>query len=79
MFNKKGTTYPDLKVDGQVGPKTIGILGQALAVKPWYKLVLLRALDALQAVRYIRLAEQNERFETFVPGWFRTRVGVTEE
>jgi len=77
-LNVKGTKYPDLKVDGQVGPKTMAILEQALGVALWYRLVILRALDSLQAVRYIELAEHDEKFESFMPGWLRTRVGVAE-
>lgn len=77
-LNKKGTLYPDLTVDGTMGPKTVAVLNQALAVAPWYRLCVLRALDSLQCVRYIELAERDSKFETFMPGWLRTRVGVTE-
>ena len=78
VLNVKGTKYPDLVVDGVIGPNTIATLKQALAVAPWYRLCLLRALDSLQCVRYIELAEGNEKFESFMPGWLRTRVGVRD-
>lgn len=77
VLNKKGTRYPDLKVDGVVGTKTMDALKAALDVAPWYRLAILRALDSLQAVRYIELAERKEKFERFVPGWLRNRVGVS--
>lgn len=78
VLNVKGTRYPDLVVDGVVGPKTLAMLNQALAVAPWYRLCLLRALDSLQCVRYIELAERDEKFESFMPGWLWARVGVRD-
>ena len=75
-LNKKGTLYPDVIADGVCGPKTIEALKAALRVESWYRLCILRALDSLQCVRYITLAEHDQKFETFMPGWLRTRVGV---
>lgn len=75
-LNKNGTLYPDITVDGICGQQTIGILARALAVQPWYRLCILRALDSLQCVRYIELAEKNVKFETFLPGWLKNRVGT---
>lgn len=75
VLNAKGTRYADVVVDGDFGMKTLSALSAALALAPWYRTVILRALDSLQAVRYITLAEGNERLEAFVPGWLRTRVG----
>jgi len=78
VLNVKGTKYPDLVVDGIIGPRTIETLKRALAVAPWYRLCILRALDSLQCVRYIELAEHNGKFESFMPGWLRVRVGVKD-
>ena len=78
VLNVKGTRYPDLVVDGKVGPATIETLKAALLRAPWNRLCILRALDSLQCVRYIELAEKNEKFESFVPGWLRVRVGVKD-
>lgn len=76
VLNGKGTRWPDLIVDGIVGPSVIGAILAALATAPWYQLCILRALDSLQCVRYIELAERDSKFESFVPGWLRLRVGV---
>ena len=51
VLNVKGAKYPDLVVDGVIGPRTIEALKRALAVAPWYRLCILRALDSLQCVR----------------------------
>jgi len=77
-MNKKETKYSDIKVDGQMGPVTLATLTVALDVASYYRLCILRALDSLQCVRYINLSERNEKFETFVPGWLRMRVGGHE-
>ena len=77
VLNVKGTKYSDLVVDGVIGPRTIEALKRALTVAPWYRLCILRALDSLQCVRYVELAERHPKFESFVPGWLRVRVGVT--
>ena len=77
-MNKKAMKYPDIKVDGQMGPKTLQTLVLALNVASYYRLCIIRALDALQCVRYINLSERDEKFESFVPGWLRTRVGGHE-
>jgi len=79
VLNVKGTRYADIAVDGAMGPNTIAALKSALAVAPWYRTVILRALDSLQAVRYIELAAEKEKFESFVPGWLRNRVGVKDD
>lgn len=78
VLNMRGASWPDLKVDGDIGPKTIEALRTALTWAPYYRLCILRAVDSLQCVRYIELAEYNPTFESFVPGWLRARVGVEE-
>ena len=75
-FNKKATLYPDLVEDGAIGPKSIKVFREALQVKAYYRLIILRAIDNLQGVRYIQLSRKKQKFETFTPGWYRTRVGV---
>jgi hypothetical protein len=37
--------------------------------------VLLRALDALQGERYLRLAERRPANEAFLYGWLANRIG----
>lgn len=75
VLNKQEGLYRDIAADGVCGSGTINALKTALAVQLWYRDCILRALDSLQCVRYIELAERNKKFETFVPGWLRTRIG----
>lgn len=76
VLNRGGTDYPDLKVDGQIGPVTIYALRQYVAKRgaPG-EVVLVKALDALQGERYISLAEGRPANEAFVYGWLSERLG----
>ena len=74
VLNQQGKLYPDTVPDGIMGPATIEALTLALACKPWYRDVILKALNGLQAAYYVKLAKDNPRLERFAPGWLRTRV-----
>ncbi len=39
--------------------------------------MLLRALEALQGERYLRLAERRPANEAFLYGWLANRIGET--
>lgn len=74
-LNRKQRDYPDVKVDGVVGPMTHNALRKFLETREDAgEDVLLKALNCLQGARYIRLAEQREKDEAFVFGWFKHRV-----
>ncbi|GLT00143.1 hypothetical protein GCM10007897_15270 [Sphingobium jiangsuense] len=74
-LNNQGRSWPDLVVDGAVGAKTREALAAYLQQRGREgEAVLLKALNALQAVRYIELAEARAANEAFVYGWLRTRV-----
>ena len=69
VFNNKGIFYPDLKVDGHVGSKTVDALRLYLNVRN--ENVLLKALNSLQGAFYVELSERREKDETFIYGWFK--------
>lgn len=76
-LNRKGQDFPDLTVDGVVGPMTIANLRAYMNRRGLEgQTVLLRALNALQGVRYIEIAEGRPDNESFVFGWFLRRVGL---
>lgn len=70
VFTKAG-----LAVDGGMGPATIEALRSYLAARRHDdgEAVLVRALNGLQAVRYIELAEGRPENRAFVFGWLRSR------
>jgi len=69
--------YPDLVPDGRIGPATIAALDAFLESrgKSGGETVLLRALEALQGERYLRLAEKRPANEAFLYGWLANRIG----
>lgn len=74
-LNRNGRDWPDLAVDGIVGPGTIKALRAALSVRgDDGERVIMRALNALQGARYIELAEGRSKNEAFVFGWLDKRV-----
>ena len=76
-LNRGGKDYPDLTPDGRVGTQTLAALDSFLAVrgKAGGETVLLRALEALQGERYLRLAERRPANEAFLYGWLANRIG----
>lgn len=67
--------YQDVFVDGRIGPLTLGALS---AYIDWRgdegRRVLLRALNAGQASRYLAITEKDRTQRRFLFGWLRTRV-----
>jgi lysozyme family protein len=75
-LNRNGKDYPDLVPDGRIGPATLAALDAFLAVREKQgEIVLLRALEALQGERYLRLAERRPANEAFLYGWLANRIG----
>lgn len=75
-LNRGATDYPDMRVDGAIGPITLGALDAFLATRGASgETVLVKAVDALQGERYVRLAEQRPANEAFLYGWLAHRIG----
>jgi hypothetical protein len=62
-----------------VGPATLAALDAFLDVRGQGRgeTVLLRALEALQGERYLRLAEKRPANEAFLYGWLPNRIGTS--
>lgn len=77
VMNMRGKAWPDLVVDGQIGPATLAALAAMLRQRGADgERVILRALNCLQGARYIEIAEGREASEDFEFGWFLNRVEV---
>ncbi|MEA1072133.1 glycoside hydrolase family 108 protein [Sphingomonas sp. LY160] len=76
-LNRNGKDFADLVPDGRVGPRTLGALDAFFDVRgeAGGETVLLRALEALQGERYLRLAEKRPAHEAFLYGWLANRIG----
>jgi len=76
VLNRKGADYADIAVDGRIGPATLGALAAYLRKRGAAgESVMMKALNGLQAARYIELCEKREANETFGFGWLAQRVG----
>jgi lysozyme family protein len=75
-LNRNGSDYPDLVPDGRIGDRTLAAFDAFLELrgKSSGEAVLLRALEALQGERYLRLAERRPANETFLYGWLANRM-----
>lgn len=77
VLNRGGVDYPDVRVDGAIGPastkaldaflKRNGVLAEGR---------LLKMLNSLQGAFYVELAERREKDERFINGWFDNRVAL---
>lgn len=76
-LNRNGKDYDDLTPDGRLGPATLAAMDTFLKVRGRSsgETVLLRALEALQGERYLRLAERRPANEAFLYGWLANRIG----
>ena len=75
-LNRNAKDYPDLTPDGRIGAVTLSALDAFLASRGVSgETVLLRALEALQGERYLRLAERRPANEAFLYGWLASRIG----
>ncbi len=75
-LNRNGRDWADLTPDGAVGPATLAALDALLATRgPDSEGVLLKAIEALQGERYVRLAETRPANEAFLYGWLAHRIG----
>jgi len=75
VLNRGQDAYPDVIVDGAIGRMTLYALDQLIAARGSAGVtVLLRMLNAQQAVRYIEIAETRPSQEAFTYGWILGRV-----
>ncbi len=74
-LNRGARDYPDILLDGRIGPQTLRALDGFLATRGAAgETVLLKALEALQGERYVSLAERRPANEVFLYGWLANRL-----
>ncbi len=75
-LNRNQKDYDDLKIDRQLGPKSLGALNRLLLKRGKEgEDVLIKAVEALQGAHYLRLAEKQPTQEAFIYGWLKNRIG----
>jgi len=74
-LNREGRDFPDMAIDGLLGPGTLAALRKYLAMRGSEGAdVLLKALNCQQGAKYLALAAADPRQEQFMFGWLRTRI-----
>ena len=75
-LNRGATDYCDIAVDRRIGEATVAALSGFMSRRGASgETVLLKAIEALQGERYLRLAEQRPANEAFLYGWLANRLG----
>lgn len=75
-LNRNARDYPDIAIDGAIGPATLAALDAFLAQRGAAgEAVLRKAIEALQGERYLALAESRPANEAFLYGWLANRIG----
>ena len=64
LLNRNQKNYPDLKVDGAIGNVTIGVLNSHPNPK-----AVLKTMNGLQFMKYVKICEANPAQEKFFLGW----------
>lgn len=76
-LNRQGKDYPDIKVNGQIGPATIAALRGLIAKRGLQgEAAVVIALQCQQGVRYLDITEARQQNEDFYFGWLINRVGM---
>lgn len=77
VLNDQGKIYPDVTVDGAIGPGTTkALLALSKARPARWEAVVLKGLNCLQGARYVELSENRGPNEAFTFGWLDNRVAL---
>ena len=75
-LNRGARDYGDIPLDRCIGDATVEALKRFIGHRGAAgEAVLLKAIEALQGERYLRLAEQRPANEPFLYGWLANRIG----
>lgn len=80
VLNSRGKLFPDLKVDGAVGPATLNALADYRKARGGAGLyVLAESINGVRIAFCRGLAERDERQEDFAYGWFKRIVNLRND
>lgn len=77
LLNRQAKLFPDLTVDGALGPATQTALACVLSQRGADgEKVILRALNCLQGAYYMDITEKRAANEEFFFGWMLNRIAI---
>ncbi len=75
-LNRGGSDFPDIAASGVIDDAVVSAVRAFVARRGAAgEAVLLKAIEALQGERYVRLAETRPANEAFLYGWLANRIG----
>lgn len=75
VMNREQQYYPDIKTDGNIGPRTLNALNCYLTRRGKEgEQVLVKALNCSQGAYYLEISENHRQNEEFIYGWLKNRV-----
>lgn len=75
-LNRNGQLYPDLVVDGRIGPASLNALQKV--VSQGDEMILLTMLNVCQGRHYMEYMKKSPNQERYARGWF-SRVQISKE
>jgi lysozyme family protein len=76
-LNREQRDYPDINVDGDIGPMTLAELDAFKRARGAAgEKVLLTAVNVLQGARYFDITEARPANEAFLYGWLANRIAL---
>lgn len=69
LLNRNQKNYPDIKVDGSMGPATLKSLNRFLKLEKGRPDYLLKLLNLMQAWRYVSRMREDKTQQKFARGW----------
>jgi len=80
VFNNRQKLYPDLKIDGIIGIRTIHAFKAYMDYRgDEGEIVLYNMLNCLQGAFYAKLVNRREKDEEFMYGWIKNRVVIRKD
>ncbi len=73
-LNQNQAFYPDITVDGRMGPGTLRATKDCLSVNN--ESLLVKVMDGLQLARFINIMDKDPTQEKFARGWITHRISI---
>lgn len=78
LLNRNQKSYPDIIEDGNFGPNTLKTLNLFLRIENNDQMSLLKIMNTLQGMHYIKYMEKNPKQEKYARGWLK-RVKISHQ
>ncbi len=74
VLNQNQAFYPDITVDGRMGPGTLRTIKDCLSVNG--EPLMMKIMDGLELARFINIMDKDPTQEKFARGWITHRISI---